>query len=98
MAGQIVNRQTLDEALSQMAFTLRELARRSEDVCGWIDRVSQEALQADPFNYTEDEAFAIKVAAQKVDGLRSTYAAPDTTQTPTGASIKELLANFTGIS
>jgi hypothetical protein len=68
--GRIIDRQQLDEGLCQLALVAAEFMRRIEDFGAWNDRTTQAELEAAPWGYTTDQAYAIKATLTRWAGIR----------------------------
>jgi hypothetical protein len=60
MAGQAVARQDIDTTMLTTALMIRDAIDRIERLGYWNATMTEVALQAEPYGYTETEAYAIK--------------------------------------
>ena len=57
--GVQINRNQLDSAMAQLALQTLAYFRVVEDLASWAANITQAELEAVPYGYTADEAFAI---------------------------------------
>jgi len=75
-----VNKGTLDTKAAQAVLSLRSAFEQVETVTKWLsnhpnDGTNPDPLTEEPFNYTPDEAYALRNFFETFDGVRAANAA-----------------------
>jgi len=96
MAGQDVGRADVDGMIYNLSLAIRDLMTRAERLELWNSQTSQAVLEAAPYNYSADEAYAIKALLDRAATARvwlTGGAAPTEVH-----DLRPDLAAFTGLS
>lgn len=98
MAGVIVSRQDLDARLHDVAIAVRNTldnGSMAAHLSGWLANTTQEVLEAAPYSYTADEAYAVKLFGDDLRLLMSAWTGTAVAAlSPAPAAIA---AEFTGL-
>lgn len=74
--GYEVNKGTLDAKCAEAVISVRAALVKVETVAAWLANhpvvESVDPLTAEPFNYSTDEAYAMRLYFESVDSIRST--------------------------